>query len=238
MPQFKSVLYLDDIRIPTLVGVDLVKSYDEFVAWIEKHGIPDLISFDHDLAPDQYPLRQTDIHAKIDYSSYKERTGYHCAQYIVANNLPLRNWAVHSYNPTGKANIEAVLRAYRPRGEMRNLQIPFNVPERFRHIILPMLGTAIPPRERCCEKDTDGDGNCPDHISPGHFRNPQFDRLNLRYNVYGALEQRIENGYPIDDDTDEVVAIDLTSYDAQFEGVPVREIAPLVREFRESRKSK
>jgi hypothetical protein len=27
----------------------IVRSYDEFVAWIERHGLPDFISFDHDL---------------------------------------------------------------------------------------------------------------------------------------------------------------------------------------------
>jgi hypothetical protein len=176
MPQFKSVLYLDDLREPLLVGIDHVRNYDEFVAYLETKGMPDLISFDHDLDPEHYPIGQTDIHGKINYDSYKEKTGLHCARYIIENNLPLRSWAVHSYNQVGKANIEAELRRYRPRGEMRNLQIPFDVPEKHRHIILPFLGLAKPPKpEPCCEKDDDGDGNCPDHISPGNFRNQQFN---------------------------------------------------------------
>lgn len=29
---------------------------------------------------------------------------------------------------------------------------------------------------RCCERDDDGDGNCPIHSAPGVFRNPAFNR--------------------------------------------------------------
>jgi hypothetical protein len=179
MPSFKSVLYLDDIRKPIILGIDVVTNYDEFVAYLKKKDMPDLISFDHDLSTEHYPLGQTDMYAKIKYAAYKEKTGWHCARYIIDNKLPLRNWAVHSANPVGKANIQAELRAYRPRGEQYNLLIPFDVPEEFRDILLPMLGLHRAPLmdTRCCEKDTDGDGNCPDHISPGTYRIPQLARI-------------------------------------------------------------
>jgi hypothetical protein len=42
-------LYLDDIRTPKTKGWDIVRSYDEFVKWIEENGLPDKLSFDHDL---------------------------------------------------------------------------------------------------------------------------------------------------------------------------------------------
>ena len=42
-------LYLDDIRIPQTEGWDIVRSYDDFVNWIEMNGLPDVVSFDHDL---------------------------------------------------------------------------------------------------------------------------------------------------------------------------------------------
>ena len=43
-------LYLDDIRNPKTDGWIIVRSYNEFIKWIEVNGIPDEISFDHDLA--------------------------------------------------------------------------------------------------------------------------------------------------------------------------------------------
>ena len=34
---FRSVLYLDDVRVPLVRGVDLVHNYDEFVAYLTSH---------------------------------------------------------------------------------------------------------------------------------------------------------------------------------------------------------
>ncbi len=41
-------LYLDDLR-PTPEGFDRVYSYEEFVDYLERKGLPDFISFDHRL---------------------------------------------------------------------------------------------------------------------------------------------------------------------------------------------
>jgi hypothetical protein len=89
-------LYLDDIRIPKTKGWDIVRSYDEFVKWIEKNGLPDEVSFDHDLGEEG------------------TKTGYDAAkwlvQYCYSNTLPfLPEFNVHSANPVGKANIESYL---------------------------------------------------------------------------------------------------------------------------------
>jgi hypothetical protein len=46
---FKSALYLDDMRVPTVLGIDLARNYGEFVEYLENHEMPELISFDHDL---------------------------------------------------------------------------------------------------------------------------------------------------------------------------------------------
>jgi len=61
-------LFLDDIRSPKdAIGLvpshmnqfywsndwDVVRSHDEFVDFIEKNGVPDFVSFDHDLADEQ-----------------------------------------------------------------------------------------------------------------------------------------------------------------------------------------
>jgi hypothetical protein len=89
-------LYLDDIRTPKTKGWDIVRSYDEFVKWIEENGLPDKVSFDHDLG------------------EAGTKTGYDAAKWLVhycySNGLPfLPEYNVHSANPVGKANIESYL---------------------------------------------------------------------------------------------------------------------------------
>jgi hypothetical protein len=90
----KKKLYLDDIRTPKTEGWDIVRSYDEFVNWITENGIPDEISFDHDLDKEHI-------------------TGYDAAKwlgkYCIDNGLPLPEFNVHSANPVGKLNIESYL---------------------------------------------------------------------------------------------------------------------------------
>ena len=88
-------LYLDDIRVPKTEGWDIVRNYDEFVFWVRLHGVPDEVSFDHDLGEDT------------------EKTGLNVAkwlgQYCIEKNTPFPKWNVHSANPVGKANIEAYI---------------------------------------------------------------------------------------------------------------------------------
>lgn len=89
-------LYLDDLR-PTPKGFDRVYSYEEFVAYLERKGLPEFISFDHDLGEDL--------------------SGYDCAKYLVEycleHQLPLPDYQVHSQNPIGKENIERLLENFR-----------------------------------------------------------------------------------------------------------------------------
>ena len=101
-------LYLDDIRIPKTKGWNIVRSYDAFVEWIDKNGLPDKVSFDHDLAEIDYnPLTGTQ---KFEYY---EKTGLDAAkwlgQYCLEKDVPFPKWNVHSANPIGKANIEAYI---------------------------------------------------------------------------------------------------------------------------------
>lgn len=118
-------LFLDDFRIPMdcilhcLVPINIrsiynssdwviVRNYKEFVDFIVESGMPDFISFDHDLA---------DIHYSQDFSNPDainvEKTGYDCAKWLINycmdNNLKLPNFVVHSQNPVGKKNIESIL---------------------------------------------------------------------------------------------------------------------------------
>lgn len=45
--------------------------------------------------------------------------------------------------------------------------------------VLPPLPPAMPRRQRCCERDTDGDGNCDRHSAPGVMREKPFDTITL-----------------------------------------------------------
>lgn len=113
-------LFLDDIRIPKdaigLVPSNLnqfywkndwviVRNYYEFCNYIQKFGLPDFISFDHDLADEHY--------GDFDGTEYKEKTGYECAKWLVdwclENSLQIPDYLVHSANPVGKKNIESYL---------------------------------------------------------------------------------------------------------------------------------
>ena len=113
-------LFLDDVRTPMNIGDIrtwiIVRSYKEFVKAITERGLPDLISFDHDLAIEHYPQSSIDMEQSIDYAKYKEKTGYHCAQWLVEyckeRNLPLPECRIHSMNPVGRINIFQVLDTY------------------------------------------------------------------------------------------------------------------------------
>ena len=55
-------LFLDDCRMPHQVNwvripdveYEIVRSYEDFVAKIEKKGLPEFVSFDHDLCVEHY----------------------------------------------------------------------------------------------------------------------------------------------------------------------------------------
>lgn len=114
-------LYLDDIRtIP--VGWFGVRSYKEFVEFIEKNGLPEFISFDHDLADEHYDdyfdnYLKPESEVKLKYDEYKEKTGYDCAKWLIEycekNNLELPVYQIHSFNGVGRFNIEQLLEGYK-----------------------------------------------------------------------------------------------------------------------------
>lgn len=99
----------------------VVKNYLEFVNYIKEHGLPKLLSFDHDLA---------DIHYQVDNEDWKfhtseqlsvEETGLDCAQwlidYCINNKLKLPEYMVHSMNPVGRENINKLLANYKKHEE-------------------------------------------------------------------------------------------------------------------------
>lgn len=115
-------LFLDDVRSPgdafnytkdtdyLKLEWRVVRTHDEFVSeiaesYVNRGELPRLISFDHDLADDHYEH----LDAGIPYDEFEEKTGYHCAKWLVDfcidHDVALPRFKVHSMNPTGKDNI-------------------------------------------------------------------------------------------------------------------------------------
>lgn len=122
------ILWLDDYRnpflnkerkVPLIKGtLYWVRSYEEFVEWINKFGLPDVVSFDHDLsdqhyAPQEYWGDYEKSKAYQEAQTYTEKTGADCAKFLIQfcmdNNRDLPVWYVHSANPVGADNIRAWL---------------------------------------------------------------------------------------------------------------------------------
>lgn len=126
-------LFLDDFRSPSdcvkymhvTLGPDnlvyrdgywtIVRTHEQFVKWITRHGLPDLISFDHDLGDEHYLLGNAKY---TDWQAYykdnkREMTGYDSAQWLIEyclnwdKKLPL--YIVHSMNTVGNENIRKLL---------------------------------------------------------------------------------------------------------------------------------
>jgi hypothetical protein len=80
----------------------VARTWIEVCELIDTYGMPDFISFDHDLGPEEIYL-----------------TGYKIAQEIVNKDIS-GEWAipenfsfyVHSQNPVGRQNIEGLLNRY------------------------------------------------------------------------------------------------------------------------------
>ena len=98
-------MYLDDIRTPTEKFDFVVRSYDEAIAIIKKNGVPNYISFDHDLG--------------VDKNGNLLKTGFDLAKWLIESDLdniytlPSNfKFKVHSQNPIGKKNIISLLEGY------------------------------------------------------------------------------------------------------------------------------
>jgi len=132
-------LFLDDIRMPkdawiyprrdnknviisgksleAMSGVpndnwQIVRSYEQFVSIIEKRGIPDVVSFDHDLSEEymDYYFSETCQTGIIEYENLKSNSGYHCAQFLckicLNKNIKFPKYYIHSANQWGSKNIK------------------------------------------------------------------------------------------------------------------------------------
>ena len=118
-------LFLDDLRTLEMIYPNtdksewvIVRSFHEFVNYINKFGLPDYISFDHDLGfkHTRFYFQNGGHENPPDplTADFKEKTGYDAAKWLVEftinNGLRLPFWYVHSHNPIGKINIEQYLK--------------------------------------------------------------------------------------------------------------------------------
>lgn len=97
----KTLLWLDDFRNPTdYIKGDYstfwVKNYQDFCKYLNEHGLPDCICFDHDLG--------------------EEKSGYDCAKYLVhycqKRNSDIPEFDIQSSNSVGKDNIRSLLEGW------------------------------------------------------------------------------------------------------------------------------
>lgn len=116
-----SIHSLHGITYPKPNKLVWVLNYEQFVQWIEKFGLPDIISFDHDLADQHYtPEEYWDDYDKSkeyqDAQNYTEKTGLDCAKwlvdYCIDNKKKMPTFYVHSANPVGADNIRGLLNNY------------------------------------------------------------------------------------------------------------------------------
>lgn len=125
------LLWLDDMRNPFIdyenkvpvesTVIHWVLNYDQFVEYINKFGLPDIISFDHDLADEHYTPKEywDDYDKSKEYQEsrdYREKTGKDCANWLINycmdRDLNIPKFYVHSANPVGRDNILGVLNSY------------------------------------------------------------------------------------------------------------------------------
>lgn len=94
----------------------VVRNYEDFVKTIEEKGLPDVVSFDHDLHEEhiKHYYSVTEKTGVIEYGNLKYKTGKHCAEYLVQRckeqqpqNLP--EVFIHSANKWGTEEIRKTL---------------------------------------------------------------------------------------------------------------------------------
>lgn len=119
-------LFLDDKRTPEdVVGYEgiewtIVKDGHEFENYINLHGVPDVISFDHDLADEHYDIDWDEFYSsKNPGVTYAEDTGLDCLKKLIRrltmkepNQETWPKCASHSLNPVGRLEINKLLETW------------------------------------------------------------------------------------------------------------------------------
>ncbi len=124
-------LFLDDWRVPRDCAQymwqrkvdcrifheewDIVRSYGQFVKWIDENGIPDLVSFDYDLDDVEELKEDLPIEEWFNLDENRAYKGTDCLRYLirkcseVGSTLP--ECIVHSANPDGCDELKQLIEA-------------------------------------------------------------------------------------------------------------------------------
>lgn len=138
--QNKRFLFLDDKRFPQNARIhdhdkalqqysgianfkwDIVRTYEDFVEYVEKNGIPDVVSFDNDLVDCEDPNISvedlSEMYSMQGWENSKYKMGAHCARWLcdlcVKIQHPLPTYYVHSANTAARPIIRGIMEAARP----------------------------------------------------------------------------------------------------------------------------
>ena len=109
----KKNLFLDDLREPsdviwtTLPSVEweVVRSVSSFKKWVNKQGVPALVSFDNDLLPHHY----------VGTNLPEKDSGFEACKWLVSicelSKIGFPEWIVHSRNTRGvRRMVDLLLR--------------------------------------------------------------------------------------------------------------------------------
>jgi hypothetical protein len=121
-------LFLDDWRIPRDCATymwrrtdcriyheewDIVRSYGQFIKWIETNGVPDLVAFDYDLADVEELKEELPFEEWFDLDENRVYTGLDCAKFLLdfcnKNGFKFPEYVIHSANPDGSEEIKKLL---------------------------------------------------------------------------------------------------------------------------------
>ena len=75
-------LFVEDVRKAPDKHWYIVRSYSEFTKYIKNNGVPEFISFDHDLG--------------------SGKSGLDCVKWLIENCYRINDFDCHSANPIGK----------------------------------------------------------------------------------------------------------------------------------------
>lgn len=96
----------------------VVRSYQQFVDVIIQSGVPQRVSFDHDLADQHYAEYVNSTKTGFfNYNKILEKTGYHACKWLIEHclekKIPFPEYYIHTMNPIGKTNIQSLIDSYR-----------------------------------------------------------------------------------------------------------------------------
>ena len=115
-------LFLDDNRTPDEVVGDfyeqdgwvIVANYHEFVSFVMEEGVPEIVSFGHDLAEEHYEIDWWDVYELGVKPVTSEPTGLECLRWLLNfcadSKVSLPVMLCHSMNPVGREQIQKLIK--------------------------------------------------------------------------------------------------------------------------------